>query len=93
MNNKALKYALITLGANVVVYVLLIMIVTAVGDNLDVALTLLLLVPIISLLGELIFGIIFAVGKTKQNLGAGLLIGFGATLLIGLSVCGIIAGM
>jgi hypothetical protein len=93
MNNKALKYALITFGANVVIFVLLIMIVTAFGDNLDVALALLLLVPIIALLGELILGIIFAVSKTKQNLGAGLLIGFLATLLIGLSVCGILAGM
>jgi hypothetical protein len=71
----------------------MIMMTTAFGDNLDVALTLLFLVPIIILIAELILGIVFAAGKTKKDFGKGLLIGAGITVLIGLSVCGFLAGM
>lgn len=85
--NNIFKYALIVFGINVIVYVFLIMITTAFGDNLEVALSLLFLVPIIILLGELILGIIFAAGTKKKDLGKGMLIGCGITILIGLSVC------
>ena len=91
--NNVFKYAAIVFAGNVILFVLLLMITNAVGDNLDVALTLLFLVPIIILILELVLGIIFAAGNTKRDLGKGLLIGFGITLLIGLSVCGILAGM
>lgn len=91
--NKVGKYALIVFTINVVAYVFLIMITVALGDNLEAALTLLFLVPIILLLAELILGIIFAVGQSKKALGQGMLIGLGVSLLIGLSVCGILAGM
>jgi hypothetical protein len=90
--NKVGRYALIVFSANVLLYILFIAITLMFGDNLDVALTVLFLVPIIVLLGELICGIVFSVGQSKRELGQGLLIGVGATLLIGLSVCGILAG-
>ena len=90
--NNIFKYAMIVFLSNVVVYVIFIMITTAFGDDLDVALTLLLFVPIIVLLAELIFGIVFAAGQTKKDLGKGLLIGCGVTILIGLSICGIFVG-
>lgn len=91
--NNTFKYALIVFGVNLILFVLLLMITNAVGDNLDVALTLLFLVPILLLLVELVLGIIFAAGKTKKDFGKGLLIGAGITVLIGLSVCGILVGM
>ena len=91
--NNVFKYAAIVFAGNIILFVLLLMITNAVGDNLDVALTLLFLVPILLLLFELIFGIIFAAGKSKKDFGKGLLIGCGITVLIGLSVCGILAGM
>lgn len=84
---------MITFGANVAVTILLIGITAAFNDNLDVALTLLLMVPILALLGEIICGIAFTISETKRDLGKGMLIGVGITLLIGLSVCGILIGM
>ena len=90
--NKVGKYALIVFSVNVVTYVLFIFITVVFGDNLEVALTMLFLIPILLLLAELIFGIVFVFNESKRELGQGLLIGLGATLLIGLSVCGILAG-
>jgi hypothetical protein len=90
--NKVGKYALIIFSVNVLTYILFIAITVAFGDNLEVALTMLFLIPIIMLLGELILGIIFAFSQSKKELGQGMLIGLGATLLIGLSVCGVLAG-
>ena len=90
--NKVGKYTLIVFSVNVVTYVLFIFITVVFGDNLEVALTMLFLIPILLLLAELIFGIVFAFSQSKKEFGQGLLIGLGVTLLIGLSVCGILAG-
>jgi ABC-type transport system involved in multi-copper enzyme maturation permease subunit len=91
--NKVSRYALITFAANVVLFVILIGITAAFNDNLDVALTLLLMVPILALLGEIICGIAFTISETKRDLGKGMLIGVGITVLIGFSVCGILIGI
>ncbi|HYC27348.1 MAG TPA: hypothetical protein VEB42_01015 [Chitinophagaceae bacterium] len=91
--NKPVKYAFVVAGSNLVLFLLLIFI----GDklsNMDTALFVLLAIPAIILLLELILGIVFmAATNDRKDLGAGLLIGFGITLLIGLGVCGVMASM
>lgn len=91
--NRVTTYALMTFGINVAILILLIMVTVAFGDNLEVALWLLLMVPIVVILAEIILGLVFAMGQRRKELGQGILLGCGATLLIGLSVCGILAGM
>ena len=91
--NKQVKYGLIVTAVNILIFLLLI----AIGDKvsgLDTGLFIILVVPGIILLLELIFGIVFLAATTAQkDLGAGLLMGFGLTLLIGLGVCGVMARM
>ena len=89
--NKVTKYALIVTVTNLVVFALLVVFTINFGDELDVALVLLLFFPLLMLVLELIVGIVYAVGESKKDIGAGLLIGCGLTLLIGLSVCGVMA--
>ena len=91
--NKTTKYALLTAGGNLALFLLLLLLTFATGDSLDVALALLFFLPIFALLIELVVGIAMAVGEKNKEIGAGLLIGVGLTLLIGLSACGIMVNM
>lgn len=86
--SKVTKYALMIAGANLVVIFVLVA-ATFSTTNLDLALTLMFAVPAVVLGLELIVGIVFALGNSRKDLGGGLLIGVGITLLVGLSVCGI----
>lgn len=42
----------------------------------------------LSLIGQLIVGLVYAVGDKKKDLGKGMLLSVGFFLLVGLSVCG-----
>lgn len=87
--SKAVKYGLIITACNIGGFLLLIPF--ADKMNMDAGLFLLLVLPAIVLLIELILGIIFAATSVNKDLGSGLLLGVGLTLLIGLGVCGIIS--
>jgi hypothetical protein len=83
---NSIKYALLIAGGNILLLFILIGIANSLGDS-EAAFITLLGVPAILGLLELVLGIVFAAGETKKDLGAGLLIGLGITLLIGLSIC------
>ncbi len=89
---KTTKYALIVFGANVVLFLLLLAY-ASYGKNAEEGLMFLLFFPVFILFCELVAGIAYAVGEKNKEIGSGLLIGLGITLLIGLSVCGVMIGM
>ena len=85
------KYATLVTVGNVVLLAILI----GIGDKMptETGLTLILGVPAVVLLAELVLGIVLAVSNKNSGIGAGILIGLGITLLIGLSICGIMMRM
>jgi hypothetical protein len=90
MKDSTTYAILVTLG-NLALLAILI----GIGDRMPMGtgLTLILGVPAVVLLAELVLGIVFAVSDKHSRIGAGILIGLGITLLIGLSVCGIMMRM
>lgn len=91
--NRVFKYALAVAGFNLLLFLVMLGISLLAGDDLDVGLTLVFFIPLLALLLELVFGIVYITGGAKKHLGGGLLIGSGISMLITLSGCGIIANI
>jgi hypothetical protein len=88
MNNVA-KYTLITIGLNILSVLVLTIPLMFLNNEVSFGLLMVALFAIpVSLILQIVFGISYAVGKTKKDLGKGMLLGVGIILLIGLSVCG-----
>lgn len=86
--SKVTKYAFIVGLVNIGVIALLAALLEITQS--DAAGASLILIPGLMLIIELILGIVFAVGQKNSELGKGMLIGLGVTLLIGGAACGLI---
>ena len=87
--NNVVKYALISIGLNIAfAVVLFIPVMFLRSDDGYGYLFFLLAIGPLSLIGQLIVGIVYAAGNTKQDLGKGMLLAVGFFLVVGLSVCG-----
>lgn len=74
--NKVVKTALITIGANIASLLLIFIPVLA-------------MLIFLSLIGQLVIGIIYCTRPEKKQVGQGILLGLGVFLLVGFSVCSI----
>ena len=85
--NRFYKYLLIVTSVDILVIIILLSIV---GNSLEAALLWLLLSGILMLI-QLIVGISLTYNTKREELGKALLASIGLVLLIGLSICGIAA--
>lgn len=87
--SNVVKYTLIAIGLNILLaLVLFIPVAVMDGDAMTAYLVFLLFFTPLSLLVQLIVGIVFAAGEKKKEIGKGILLSVGFFLLVGLSICG-----
>ncbi|HNP21041.1 MAG TPA: hypothetical protein PKM63_01600 [Panacibacter sp.] len=75
--NKVVKTALLTIGANI-------------ASLLLIFIPVLIMLVLLSLIGQLIVGIVYCTKPDKKQVGQGILLGLGVFLLVGFSVCSIL---
>jgi hypothetical protein len=87
--NKVVKIMLLTLLANAALFAVWLIPAYVSNDNDFFGWILIGFLAVgAACLVEMIMGIVFIAGLTKKQVGQGMLLGIGVTVLIGLSVCG-----
>jgi hypothetical protein len=86
--NNVIKYALISVGLNLLAGIVLFIPLTFAGGDGYGYLFFLMAIGPLSLIGQLVVGLVYAAGDKKKELGQGMLLAVGFFLLVGLSICG-----